>query len=102
MGRAESVTGAGMAVRGIALLLAGLLLAGCVHTQLEPSSDAAMSARDKKLLANAPYAKATIPVAYQRAIVRYHRKEAPGTIVVDSDARYLYSCCRTTRRSATA
>src|SRR5215475_10096915 len=79
-----------MAVRGIALLLTGLLLAGCVHTQLEPASDVAMTARDKKLLANAPYAKANIPVAYQRAIVRYHRKEAPGSIVVDSDARYLY------------
>jgi lipoprotein-anchoring transpeptidase ErfK/SrfK len=90
VGRAERVTGAGMAVRGIALLLAGLLLAGCVHTQVEPASDAAMTARDKKLLANAPYAKANIPVAYQRAIVRYHRKEAPGSIVVDSDARYLY------------
>src|SRR5262249_8972344 len=79
-----------MAVRGIALLLAGLLLAGCVHTQVEPASDAAMTARDKKLLANAPYAKASIPVAYQRAIVQYHRKEAPGTVVVDTDARYLY------------
>jgi lipoprotein-anchoring transpeptidase ErfK/SrfK len=77
VGRAEGVTGAGMvAVRGIGLLLAGLLLAGCVHTQLEPASDVAMTARDKKLLANAPYAKANIPVAYQRA--------------VDSDARYLY------------
>jgi lipoprotein-anchoring transpeptidase ErfK/SrfK len=72
------------------LLLAGLLLAGCVHTQVEPASDVTMTARDKKLLANAPYAKANIPVAYQRAIVRYHRKEARGSIVVDSDARYLY------------
>ena len=90
VGRAERVTGAGMAVRGVALLLAGLLLAGCVHTQVEPASDVAMTARDKKLLANAPYAKANIPVAYQRAIVHYHRKEAPGSIVVDSDARYLY------------
>src|SRR5262252_1634486 len=79
-----------MAVRGVALLLAGLLLAGCVHTQVEPASDAAMTARDKKLLANAPYAKANIPLAYQRSIVSYHRKEAPGSIVIDSDARYLY------------
>ena len=30
-----------MAVRGVALLLAGLLLAGCVHAQLEPASDVA-------------------------------------------------------------
>ena len=28
--------------------------------------------------------------AYQRAIVQYHRKEAPGSIVIDTDARYLY------------
>jgi lipoprotein-anchoring transpeptidase ErfK/SrfK len=61
-----------------------------VHTQLEPSSEANFTQRDKKLLANAPYAKATIPTAYQRAIVQYHRKEAPGSIVIDSDARYLY------------
>jgi lipoprotein-anchoring transpeptidase ErfK/SrfK len=79
-----------MTVRGIALLLAGLLLGGCVHTQLEPASEANFTARDKKLLANAPYTKANIPPAFQRAIVTYHRKEAPGSIVIDTDARYLY------------
>jgi lipoprotein-anchoring transpeptidase ErfK/SrfK len=78
------------AVRGVTLLLAGLLLAGCVHAQVEPASDASMTPRDKKLLANAPYAKVSIPPAYQRAIVKYHRKEAPGSIVIDPDARYLY------------
>src|SRR6266404_7170363 len=82
--------GATMRVRGTALLLTGLLLGGCVHAQLEPPSEASMTARDKKLLANAPYAKASIPAQSQRAIVKYHRKDAPGTIVVDSDARYLY------------
>jgi lipoprotein-anchoring transpeptidase ErfK/SrfK len=84
------VTGAGMAVRGVTLLLAGLLLAGCVHAQVEHASEASMTPRDKKLLANAPYAKVSIPPAYQRAIVKYHRKEAPGSIVIDPDARYLY------------
>ena len=79
-----------MTVRGIALLLAGLLLGGCVHTQLEPASEASQTARDKKLLANAPYQKANIPENFQRAIVTYHRKEAPGSIVIDTDARYLY------------
>jgi lipoprotein-anchoring transpeptidase ErfK/SrfK len=82
--------GAVMAVRGIAFLLVGLSLGGCMQATLEQASDANFSARDKKLLANAPYAKATIPTAYQRAIVQYHRKEAPGSIVVDTDARYLY------------
>ena len=42
------------------------------------------------MLAKAPYAKATIPEPYRRHIVNYHRKEAPGSIVVDSDARFLY------------
>ena len=64
--------------------------AGCVQSTLEPASDAALTPRDKKLLANAPYAQATIPEPYKRHIVTYHRKEAAGTIVVDSDARYLY------------
>jgi lipoprotein-anchoring transpeptidase ErfK/SrfK len=79
-----------MAARGIAFILAALLLGGCVHGNVEPASDANLTLRDRKLLANAPYARADIPVAYQRAIVQYHRKEAPGSIVVDSDARYLY------------
>ena len=57
--------------------------------RLEPSSEASFTARDKKLLANAPYAQAPFrwPIS---AIVDYHRKEAPGTILVDPDARYLY------------
>ncbi|MFL6795972.1 MAG: L,D-transpeptidase [Xanthobacteraceae bacterium] len=79
-----------MAKRGIAVALAGLLLGGCMQGTLEQSSDANFTARDKRLLANAPYAKANIPLAYQRTIVQYHRKEAPGSVVVDSDARYLY------------
>lgn len=52
--------------------------------------EAALKPRDKQLLANAPYAKAEIPEPYRRTIVSYHRNELPGTIVVDTDARYLY------------
>jgi lipoprotein-anchoring transpeptidase ErfK/SrfK len=79
-----------MAVRRIAFLLTGLLLAGCMQTTLEPASEASFTARDKKLLANTPYEKVAIPVPYQRAIVDYHRKETSGTIVVDTDDRHLY------------
>jgi lipoprotein-anchoring transpeptidase ErfK/SrfK len=79
-----------MALRAVAFLSLGLLAAGCVQSTLEPSSDVSMTPRDKKLLANAPYAQATIPEPYKRHIVTFHRKETPGTIVVDSDARYLY------------
>ncbi len=31
-----------------------------------------------------------LPEAYQRHVLDYHRKEVPGTIVVDTDNRYLY------------
>src|SRR3569623_857257 len=80
-----------MSIRGlVALLGLGLLLGGCMQATVEPASEANFTARDKKLLAAAPYAQATIPEPYKRHIVDYHRKEAPGTIVVDSDARYLF------------
>jgi lipoprotein-anchoring transpeptidase ErfK/SrfK len=81
-----------MAARGLlaVLLGAGLLLGGCMQSTMEPASEANLTVRDKKLLAAAPYEKATIPEPYKRHIVKYHRKEAPGSIVIDSDARYLY------------
>jgi lipoprotein-anchoring transpeptidase ErfK/SrfK len=79
-----------MATRVVAFTLLGLLAGGCMQSTLEPSSDANMTPRDKKLLASAPYEQAMIPQPYRRHIVDYHRKEAAGTIVIDSDARYLY------------
>ncbi len=90
------VNGMGMRVttgkRGLALFVLGLgvLLSGCMQQTIEPASDANLTPRDRKLLANPPYAQASIPEPYQRHIVDFHRREAPGTIVVDPDARYLY------------
>src|SRR5215468_9251978 len=72
------------------ILGAGLLLGGCYQTTLEPASTASLKPHDRELLARAPYAQASIPLPYQRHIVDYHRKEAPGTIVIDTDNRYLY------------
>jgi len=81
-----------MAIKGLWVVLvgAGLVLGGCMQSTMEPASEANFTPRDKKLLAAAPYEKAAIPEPYKRHIVEYHRKELPGTIVVDSDARYLY------------
>jgi lipoprotein-anchoring transpeptidase ErfK/SrfK len=79
-----------MAVRRAAFLLICAMLGGCMQQTLEPTTEANFTPRDKKLLADPPYAKVTIPQAYQRHIVDYHRSEAEGTIVVDTDARYLY------------
>ena len=76
-----------MAARGLVFLCLALLAGGCVQSTLEPASDVSMTPRDKKLLAEAPYAQAVIPEPYRRHIVNYHRKETAGTIVVDSDAR---------------
>ena len=57
---------------------------------IEPASEASFTPRDRKLLASAPYAQASIPTPYLRHIVDFHRRESAGTIVVDPDARYLY------------
>ncbi len=75
-------------VRGIVVVLTGLLLAGCM--QSGPVFDANFTARDRQQLANPPYQQAWIAPAYRRQVVDYHRKESPGSIVVDSDARYVY------------
>jgi len=76
---------------GLAASLAGtLLLAGCMEATLSPTSDAALTPRDRQLLARAPYAEAAIPQQFQRHIVEFSRQEQPGTIVVDTDARFLY------------
>ena len=61
-----------------------------MQATVDPASDANLSPRDRRMLANAPYVRVLPPPAYQRAIVDYHRKEAPGSIVIDTDARYLY------------
>jgi lipoprotein-anchoring transpeptidase ErfK/SrfK len=79
-----------MASWKFAFLGVGLLLGGCIQTTLEPASTALMKPRDKELLARAPYAQASIPEPFQRHIVDYHRREASGTIVIDTDNRYLY------------
>ncbi len=73
-----------------AVLGVGLLLGGCIQTTLEPASTVSMKPRDRELLAHPPYAQAQIPEPYQRHVVDYHRKEAPGTIVIDPDNRFLY------------
>jgi lipoprotein-anchoring transpeptidase ErfK/SrfK len=79
-----------MAIRGFAILALGLMLGGCMQATLEPATQASFTARDKKLLANPPYEKAAIPQEFQRHIVDYHRSEAPGTMVVDTDNKFLY------------
>jgi len=69
----------------------GLLLAGCAQTgTLAPSSDANFTMRDRQQLANPPYQRVSISPTYQRQIVQYHRKEAPGTVLVETSGPFVY------------
>jgi lipoprotein-anchoring transpeptidase ErfK/SrfK len=87
-----------MAMRALAFLIVavalGGTLGGCVQDMaggtLDPSTDANWKQRDKDLMSNLPYNQAAVSDTYRRHIVEYHRKEAPGTVVVDSDNKFLY------------
>jgi lipoprotein-anchoring transpeptidase ErfK/SrfK len=75
----------------LGVLAAGLLLSGCMETaNYEATNTAAFKPHDKELLAKIRYENVAVAEPYRRAIVDYHRKEAPGSIVVDSDNHYLY------------
>src|SRR5215831_14001590 len=78
-------------MRGLLVVgLIGVLVSGCTQATLEAASTANQTARDKALLAHTPYAQAAIPQTFQRHIVDYTGRERPGTIVVDTSARFLY------------
>jgi lipoprotein-anchoring transpeptidase ErfK/SrfK len=86
-----------MTMRALAfVMLAAVALSGCMQDvvvssgTLDPSSDANWKQRDKDLMSNLPYNQSAVSETYRRHLVDYHRKEAPGTIVVDSDNRFLY------------
>jgi len=79
-----------MTMRIFAFLFVGLLLGGCMQEALEPSTQATWKPRDKELMSNLPYAQASIPDQYKRHIVDFDRKETAGSIVIDSDNKYLY------------
>ena len=71
--------------------LIGMLLGGCMQAgTLASSSDANFTTRDRRELANTPYRTASISPAYRRQIVRYDRKEAPGSILVDTRGPFVY------------
>jgi lipoprotein-anchoring transpeptidase ErfK/SrfK len=73
------------------ILAAGLMLSGCMQaTHYEATNQNEFKPRDKEYLAKVSYVKTPVPEPFRRAIVEYHRKEAPGSIMVDSDNHYLY------------
>jgi lipoprotein-anchoring transpeptidase ErfK/SrfK len=80
-----------LSIRGFVVLLTGLLLAGCTQSgTLAPSSEANFTARDMQQLANPPYQRVSISPTYQRQIVQYHRREAPGSVLVETSGPFVY------------
>jgi lipoprotein-anchoring transpeptidase ErfK/SrfK len=71
-------------------LVAAVTLGGCMQEVMEPASEASWKPRDRVMMSNLPYNQAAIPDSFRRHIVEYHRKEAPGSVVVDSDNKFLY------------
>jgi lipoprotein-anchoring transpeptidase ErfK/SrfK len=75
----------------LGILAAGLMLSGCMQaTNYQAAPEASLKPADKAQLAKARYDKVALAEPFRRAIVDYHRKEMPGSIVVDSDNHYLY------------
>jgi lipoprotein-anchoring transpeptidase ErfK/SrfK len=75
----------------LGILAAGLLLSGCMETATyEATNTSSFKQHDKELLAKIRYENVQPPDNFRRAIVEFQRKEAPGSIVVDSDNHYLY------------
>src|ERR1700736_493782 len=75
----------------LGILAVGLMLSGCMQsTHFEASNPANLKPRDKEYLAKVSYVKTPVAEPFRRAIVDFQRKEAPGSIVVDSDNHYLY------------
>jgi lipoprotein-anchoring transpeptidase ErfK/SrfK len=83
-----------MTLRALAFVIAAVALGGCVEDMaggtLDPAGQAGWKQRDKDLMSNLPYNQSAVSDSYRRHVVEYHRKEAPGTILVDSDDKYLY------------
>ncbi len=75
----------------LGILALGLMLSGCMQAATyEATNTANFKPRDKEMLSKVTYAKVAVAETFRRAIVDYHRKESPGSIVVDSDNHYLY------------
>jgi lipoprotein-anchoring transpeptidase ErfK/SrfK len=81
-----------MAMRALAFAVVAVALGGCIQDNgtLDPSGQAGWKQKDKDLMSNLPYNQAAVSENYRRHIVEYHRKEVPGTVVVDSDNKFLY------------
>ena len=68
----------------------GSCSAGCMQADARAGVGSESDAARQEIAGGGALREGGDPGPYQRHIVDYHRKEEPGTIVIDSDARYLY------------
>jgi lipoprotein-anchoring transpeptidase ErfK/SrfK len=66
------------------------MLGGCISDSLDPVPESALTPRDRKLLASAPYLQHKPPQDWLRHRVSYPTKEKPGTIIVDTEKKFLF------------
>lgn len=79
-----------MPLKKLAFVVIALALGGCLSDTLDPTPDSALKPRDKKLLASAPYLNAKPGEGWLRHMVEYTGKEKAGTVVIDTDRKFLY------------
>src|SRR5690606_26711522 len=80
-----------MRLQVVAAALMGLFLGGCVlNDTLDPVSDSVMSPRAQKLIKSASYLQHKPSQDWLRHQVDYKGPEKPGTVVVDTDKKFLF------------
>ena len=81
-----------MRVLRLAVVMLGLFfLGGCVLTDsLDPVSESVLTPRDQKLIASASYLQHKPSSDWLRHTVDYAGKEKPGTVIVDTEKKFLY------------
>ncbi len=80
-----------MSISRFAVVVLGFALGGCMLTDtLDPVPDSVMTERDKKLIKSASYLQHKPSTDWQRHTVDYKGKEKPGTVIVDTEQKFLY------------
>ena len=80
-----------MRLSGLAAAFIGLMLGGCVlNDTLDPVPDSVMTPRDKQLIKSASYLQHKPGSDWLRHQVEYSGKEKPGTVIVDTEKKFLY------------
>lgn len=80
-----------MPLRRLIIAMTGLLLGGCILTDaLDPVPESALTARDRKLIASASYLQHKPSHDWLRHVVDYDGKEKPGTVIIDTERKFLY------------